>query len=297
MKHTTQADYAERILRVLVHIQQHLDETFDLEELARLACFSPFQFHRIFRGMTGEPVHAHVRRLRLERAARQLLESNKDVLSIALDAGYESQEAFSRAFRSRFDVAPASWRRAQRELRSAPNGVVWSTESRVDGFRAQTCEGKHMDAKIEKRDPLRVAFLRHVGPYSEVGSVWARLCAALGPRGLLGPDAIMLGASYDDPEITAAEKLRYDACVTVDGNLQPEGDLGIQELRGGDYAMTLHRGPYEDLAQTYAVLLGQWLPERSREPDPSAPCLEFYKNDPSQVPPEELLTEICVPLL
>ena len=69
MKNSTLQDYQERMLRVLVHIQQHLDEELALEALARIACFSPYHFHRIFRGMLGESLQEHVRRLRLQRAA------------------------------------------------------------------------------------------------------------------------------------------------------------------------------------------------------------------------------------
>ena len=72
MKSDTQASYQERILRVQVHIQAHLFDELALDDLARIACFSPYHFHRIFRGMVGETLAAHVRRLRLERTAQQL---------------------------------------------------------------------------------------------------------------------------------------------------------------------------------------------------------------------------------
>ena len=68
MKEETSEDYRARMLRVLVHIQQNLDAPLPLEELASIALFSPFHFHRIFRGLIGESVKEHVRRLRLERS-------------------------------------------------------------------------------------------------------------------------------------------------------------------------------------------------------------------------------------
>jgi AraC family transcriptional regulator len=73
-------DYRERILRVLTHIQEHLDEPLDLEVLARVTCFSSFHFHRIFAAMTGETIADHVRRLRLERAATELPKSSLENL-------------------------------------------------------------------------------------------------------------------------------------------------------------------------------------------------------------------------
>lgn len=103
MKTKTQQEYEERILRVLIHIQTHLDHALDLAELASLAHFSPYHFHRIFRGMVGEPVKEHIRRLRLERAAFHLKATNQPVTQVAFDAGYETHEAFTRAFRAMFD--------------------------------------------------------------------------------------------------------------------------------------------------------------------------------------------------
>lgn len=95
MKLVTLHDYKRRLLQVLVHIQQNLDGPLGLDELAAIACFSPFHFHRIFRGMVGESLKEHIRRLRLERAASQLKVGKQPVTQIALDAGYSSHEAFT----------------------------------------------------------------------------------------------------------------------------------------------------------------------------------------------------------
>ncbi len=109
MHTATQRDYRERIIRVLVHIQQHLDEELTLAELADIACFSAFHFHRVFRGMVGEPLGEHIRRIRLERAASRLRFGQQPVLQIALDAGYETHESFTRAFRVLFGKSPSEF--------------------------------------------------------------------------------------------------------------------------------------------------------------------------------------------
>jgi len=106
MKPKTLESYTERLLTVLVHIQNHLDEELSLDELAAVAHFSPYHFHRIFRGMVGESVREHLRRLRLERAALRLKHGSEPVTSVAFDAGYESHEAFTRAFAALFGVSP-----------------------------------------------------------------------------------------------------------------------------------------------------------------------------------------------
>ncbi len=83
---TTEMDYSERVMRVLNFIQKNLDRPLPLEDLAAVACFSPYHFHRVFRGMVGESVKQHVRRLRLERAAQHLKVSERPVLMTALVA-------------------------------------------------------------------------------------------------------------------------------------------------------------------------------------------------------------------
>ncbi len=152
-----------------------------------------------------------------------------------------------------------------------------------------------MDVRIERIPPLLVAFVRHVGPYDQVQTAWERVCMRLGKEGLLGPGTQFIGLCCDDPEVTAPEKIRYDACVTVDEDFVPEGDVGVQTISGGEYAVTTHIGPYSTLGQTYAKLLGQWLPNSGRELR-SEPSPEFYLNAPESTEPEDLTTDIYAPL-
>ena len=294
MKPTTRRDYQERLLRVLVHVQAHLDEPLRLDDLARLAHFSPFHFHRIFRGMVGESVKQHVRRLRLERAAIQLKTGKRSVTEIAFTAGYEAHEAFTRAFRSSFGCSPTQYRsnRPTTDRIASKTGVHFSASAEVPGLRTPE-EEIPMDVQIKTTGAMRVAFLRHAGPYDSVGETWERLMDWAGAECLFGPDTHYLGACYDDPEVTAPDKIRYDACVTVDETVKPTGDIGVQTIAGGRFAVVLHEGPYEKLGETYAALLGRWFPTQHIEPsDP--PCLEFYLNDPESTDPEDLLTEIRV---
>jgi AraC family transcriptional regulator len=297
MKIETRQVYQERILRVLIHIQRHLDEPLELNELAAMAYFSPFHFHRIFRGLVGESVMEHIRRLRLERAVLRLRDTGRSILDIALEAGYETHESFTRAFRSQFGLAPSSAREgiSLKKTDGLLSGVHYQPRGEIPKFQPLTQGGAAMEMKIVRREPTRVAFVRHIGPYEDCGEAWGKLCAWAGRRGLLGPQTTVIGISYDDPEITPPEKIRYDACVTVAESVGPEGEIGVQTLRGGDYAMTLHRGPYEKLAETFGRIFGQWAPQSGRVVS-SDPCLEVYLNDPHRTPPEELKTEIYVPL-
>ena len=152
-----------------------------------------------------------------------------------------------------------------------------------------------MEVRIERVAPRRVAFTRHVGPYSEVGTAWGKLMSWAGRQGLLRSRPTILGIVHDDPEVTPPEKIRYDACLVVDGAVRAEGEIGVQEIGGGEFAVTTHRGPYEELSKTYARLLGQGLPTSGREPR-SSPAFEIYRNSPTDTAPADLVTDIHLPL-
>jgi AraC family transcriptional regulator len=275
MRPATAESYQERILRVLVHIQNRLDEPLELDELSRVACFSPFHFHRVFRALTGEGVQQFVRRLRLERAAQRLKLQEQPVTQIAFEAGYESHEAFTRAFHAMFGKSPSEFREPY-------------------GYRPPDY-GAPPEVEIRTLTPQTVVFLRHAGPYNQVGATWGRLAMWAGMRGLIGPASRFLGISWDDPEITPPEKLRYDAAITLAGVIQPEREFGVTELAGGKYVTLLHKGPYENLSATYRLIFGAWLPASGRELC-DAPCFELYLNSPQNARPEELLTLIHVPI-
>lgn len=299
-KESTLSFYKEKMLCVLLFIQEHLDEPLALDEIAVEACLSPHHFHRVFRGMLGEPLMAHVRRLRLERAACQLKFTRRSVIDLALESGYESHEAFTRAFKEHFRETPSAFRQhrgppALPPVRSGVHYRAGADAQRLNDFRSINQGVRTMNIAIEHLPATRVAFVRHTGPYSQCGQAWERLCTWMGKEGWLAGDCRFIGISHDDPEITPFEKIRYDACITVDDSFAPEGDIGVQVIPAGDYARATHTGPYENLKETYGRLMGQWLPRSGRRLR-NAPCLEFYLNDPGSTPPAELLTDVHVPL-
>ena len=277
---STQRDYQERVQRVLLHLQDHLDEPLRLDALAELAGYSPHHFHRIFTGMVGETVADHVRRVRLERAARALRDTQLSVLRVALDAGYNDHSAFVRAFRGRFACSPSEWRRRPRALPPTQFPAPGPTT---------------MDITIQHLPALRIAYVRNIGPYQGCKPAWDQLMAWAGPRGLLNQHTVCLGVGHDDPAVTAPEHLRYDAGIVIADGFQVDGGVSVQVLPGGDHAVSLHRGPYEQLGSAYAEIMGRWLPAQGRKLGRGSPY-EIYRNTPQSTAPADLLTEIRVPL-
>jgi AraC family transcriptional regulator len=279
---TTQSDYADRLERVFRWLADHLDDTLDLTRLADVACLSPYHFHRVYRAMQGETAADTVRRLRMHRAAVELITGELPIARVARRAGYGSQEAFTRAFRSAYGVPPARYRSSFVPLPSANR-------------QEDAMETMIYEAAIRQTAPIRVAALAHQGPYMNIGATFERLLALAGGQGLLTPDVRTFGIYYDDPAATPASALRADACLAISGGRAPTGELQLKEVRGGRYAVVLHVGPYAELERPYKWLYGTWLAQSGEEPD-NAPTVEEYLNDARRVPATELRTEIWLPL-
>jgi len=294
---TTWNDYQDRILRVLTHIQAHLDAALDLEELARVACFSSFHFHRVFAAMTGETLADHVRRLRLERAALELRSGATPVIQVALDAGYEAHAAFTRAFKTAYGSSPAAFRRATGRIAplAAPSGVHFRPGVPLTTFNTNHITTKVMKVITRKVQPMRVACLRHVGPYEDTKQTWFDLTARLSADKQLGKSSVFIGIGHDDPTVTPAAELRYDACVTVDGEYEPGKPVELQTIVGGDYAV-VNNCPVGEIKDAFQYVFGKWVAPSSREFRP-APSFIVLLDAQDMVKRTKPRVDIYVPLL
>ena len=201
-KQSTIEDYRLRITRVVDYIYQHLDEPLDTDKLAEIACFSNYHWHRIYHSMTGETAIQTVRRLRLHRAAFQLLNSDKPISDISSQAAYGSIEAFNRAFRKSYELPPAAFREAKRDL--------FMEQTFITG------DDIMYDVEIKPFEAVTLAAFEHHGPYIEIGQAFEKLGIWAGAKGLFNAETRMIGVYYDDPNEVAQEKLAvvcgWDCC-------------------------------------------------------------------------------------
>jgi AraC family transcriptional regulator len=314
-------DYTARINRVLDHVETHLHEELRLRDLARVACFSEFHFHRIFAAMTGETPNRFIQRLRVEKAAGRLITNRKvPITTVALDCGFSSPAAFARAFRAHFAMSASQWRaggwkdrkigQTDRKLRdtlrnlrealqvSSPyldptsNHLRWRIE--MKGQSTLTAE-----VEVIEREPVQVAYIRHTGPYAGDGDLfaglWERLCRWAGPRGLLQPPTTeMLCIYHDSPEITEQDKLRLSVCVSVPAGTEVDGEVGTMTVEGGQYAAArfeLHPHEYGDAWNSFYG----WLPDSGFQPD-DRPAFEQFLGDPKDHPEGKHTVAIHVPV-
>ncbi len=297
MKADTRSFYQRAVQSTIDRITGDLDQALDLHELARDACLSPFHFHRVFQGMVGETPLELNRRLRMERAAWQLFNSSSSVTAIAFTAGYETHEAFTRAFRAAYSTSPTGFRQRAfpRIELTARCGVHFIPDGRLQQFIPRDSGGKEMQVEIKDMPAMRLATVEHKGPYNQVGNAFARLGQLAGPAGLMQHASAMIGLYHDDPETTPQDELRSHAALVVPEAVSlPEG-LVEMRIGAGRYACTMHKGPYELLGDSWSRLMGEWIPASGNRVRDSA-SIEIYHNTMETAKPEELLTEICVPV-
>jgi AraC family transcriptional regulator len=249
--------------------------------------------------MVGETPLELARRLRLERAAWQLAQTEKSVSTVAFDAGYDAHEAFTRAFRAAYATSPSGFR--QRNIRrfviSAPCGIHFDPNgAAVSSFVPRNSGGQNMDVTIEKMPELRVGAVRHTGPYMQINKAFAKLGEIAKTAGVEKKgDMAMLAIYHDDPETTPPSELRSDAGLTFAKEARLPKGLEEHKLPAGRYARTTHVGPYEELGDVWTRFMGEWLPA-SGERLADSPSYEIYRNTPENVKPQELRTDLYVPL-
>lgn len=296
MKHTTEQDYRDRVLRVIDHIGDHLDEPLDLETLAGVASFSAYHFHRVFRSMVGETLADYIRRRRLE-AAGQALRRGESVLTVALDAGYDSPEAFARAFKAHYGLPPSRFASAEPAPDPWTNGC--GLPRGEDGLLLiphSSLRRASMKVDIVTLQETPIAFVSHQGPYSAeaIDPAFERIVGWAVLNGHMNRKTLTLGRFYDDPDSVPADRLRAEACVTVREGVTVSTGIEHGTIGAGIYAKTVFKGPIADCVQAYEFVFGDWLPKSGREAG-DGPCMEVYVSDPD-TPPEKTITELYVPL-
>lgn len=300
---STAMEYRRRICLAMNFICNNLEKDLPLDEIARSASFSMFHFHRIFKAVVGETVAEFTRRLRLEQAANKLLMNwDSPVTDIALDCGFSSSQNFAKAFRNGFGMSPTAYRNSKQGniFRKGENALSphlgYTLDSLLPVVKESTQEGgMNMHAEIREMPEYLVAYVRRLGPYGKETCRLAfdELSRWAGPRGHLEKGTV-LGVYWDNPEVTPPEKCRIDACVSVDKGTLTEGQIGLQVLAGGLYAVCRFEIDTEQFPQAWEEAFA-WLINKGYMCD-DRPCYELYHNNADEHPDGKWLADICIPL-
>jgi AraC family transcriptional regulator len=302
--------YQVRINRVVDYIQQHLHQKLSVTKLARVACFSPYHFHRLFSAYIGETLTSFIQRLRIEKAAFILVSSpQKSVTEIAHEVGFAGSASFARLFKGIFGISASQWR--QGPLGKNNIGVKaglfttgnWPDVKKADGAVKKSPAysfAKNVSVSIEDIAEKTVAYVRHIGPVignaALFESMIKRLIKWSRQKELAVPGPNCISVYHDDPEITDENKLRVSICISVPAAITGNDEIGIMRIAGGKYAVGHFKIDGHQYADAWKYLFGQWLPRSGFECD-DRPGFEIYRNIPRSHPQKKHIVDIYVPIV
>ncbi|MBN2041440.1 MAG: AraC family transcriptional regulator [Spirochaetes bacterium] len=266
--------YVTGINRVIDYIELNLDEDLRLEELARIANYSKYYFHRIFKAVTGESLHRYIRRLRIEKAAAELfVNPDKKITNVAYNYGFGSSSSFGRIFKRYFLMSPGAWQRnANKEINNEndqENNFNYLTFKPVNFIKRITLPPKKIklndiDINIKDISDINVAYLRHTGPdiydSDPLKKLYTRLCnwAEAYPDQITEKNAIVI--YHDHFGITNDSRLRTSICMKIPSDIRVTGETGKMIIPGGKYAVGYYNLPPDENLDVTQVIYRNWLP-------------------------------------
>jgi len=292
--------YLQRLNTVINHIHENPMEDLSLGELAQVAGFSPFHFHRLFKSLTDETVSDRVTRCRLERAATLLRASpGLTITDAAFECGFRSVSVFSRTFKKYYGLNARQWDR-QSPLKNSKNGQV------LKGFPHYTIENlsdfaKHDRFEVHLRSlpAQRLAYIRvydSYSPFSRVADAYYRLMDWYHHRGGQLEKTTLYGMSQDDPDVTPLRLCRFDWCVTVPADWQADGEVSVQDFPACRVATIRCLGDLMQEDKAIQYLFRYWLP-RSRYQPANLPAMEIYRRQPAELGWKTYDLDCAVPIV
>lgn len=254
-----------QIFKVLFYIEKRLGERLTVDKLAKVACYSPFHFQRLFHKIMDESVYQYIKRRRLEGAAGRLAYSQSNITNIALDSGFETPFSFTSAFRKFQGEAPRTFRSA----------FVPTQLNKYQLKELSMIEPK----AIETIKDLDVYFTRVKGPYDSSGPTAWKIMDEFVKQNKLDPKYVRyFGMNQDNPEIVKEEHLRYDACIHVAVDLREEKEVGKTKIKGGRYAIFYQKGSHDDFEKIFHEIFLKWLPRSGEDYNEQKHCFCEYLN-------------------
>ena len=284
-------------------VLRRLRDDASLRSLALRARRSPFQFHRDFSRLMGETPKQYTMRIRLERAAADLVAHRETVLNVALSQGFASHEVFTRAFVRYFGCTPLRYRmRFARVLardRDRHAALVHAIApcQRLFRFQREPVTGRMTMTTptiVRKNFPGQpILFIRRKVLHSQLKDMFAE---CFGKLFMHGHEAGLPIAGWPLARYVAMGPGLWtvDAAMPVASRGQPQGEIQAGELYAGPVAFAVHRGPYDRLPETNAAI-ERWI-EANGYVVNGAPW-EWYVTDPAEHPdPNDWKTEVYWPL-
>ncbi len=288
MRTDTKNSYLESINKAISFIESNSTTDIQLKDIAIQANLSQYHFHRVFKSLTGDTTKDFLTRLRLEKAALKLKHSQNDIGQIAFDCGYQNHETFTRAFKDYFGLTPLEYRNSIAELTTNKQNEYGKANIDLNALNVQ-------GPVIKTIPDLHLAYIRHTGSYDKVGSSFQKLMFWAATHLVLKLKPVTIGIVHDNPDLTAEQHIRFDACVLLSKEIKPNGEIGYKKIEGGKFAVFTYKGAYEGFYPVYDYIYNVCLFDNKFDLA-DKPAIEWYIKSPPFNKPENFVTDFYVPI-
>ncbi len=269
-------EYTSSINAAIEFIEEHLFESFSPAEVAAHIGFSEYHFHRIFQGMLGESMAVYIRNRRLSEAAKQLKDSDKAILEIALQAGFENHESFIRAFKRVYGSSSSHYRKCASPNHTIPKNRT--TKAMIEHLQT----GINLEPKFEVRGPILVVGMAGSfknGSFMQIGQLWDKFSTRMHEVENVKQDYALGVCMASHPDVPQAPEhtMVYMAGLPVESiDTIPDGMTSCAIPRA-NYAVFTHKGSLDKLPETINYIWGTWIPKNvSTHHHGNGPDFELY---------------------
>lgn len=276
--------------KLRAYINEHFKEEINIPRIEEVCHYSYRNINRIFQAIHGETIGKYIKRIRLEKAAEYLKYSSSKIADIAFEVGFEDIASFSKAFKNKYNVPPSAFRKRCKIIQDLTRESLLTKQT----------ERKKLSFEIEYLPDFEMLYLEYKGAYdnsSPLHKMWHQFYNYLKEKNLYSEQSVLFGECLDDDQISDAIHCRYNLAFILERPLAfpLDGLFQTKVHHRQKYAKFRHKGPYETCPETYQKIYAFWMFDLDLELK-DAPTLEFYLNDDATTPPEELLTEIYIPV-
>lgn len=261
-------DYRPALEEAILYIEDRLGEAIKVEEVAEAVGYSYYHFNRQWNAILGESIGSYIKKRRLASAAKALLYTNHKIIAIALENGFESAEAFSRAFKSVYKTSPQEYRHNRLDT------FIGSKAKLHAPLLEHLTRNVTVHPAIVELSAIKVAGIR--GETTLKDNKLAELWQEFNKRSAQIPHRPIHGRAFGICEAcqdNSVYSMSDEVVFTEVAGVEVESFAGVPEefvqkvIPGGRYAVFTHTGSLRQLPQTFHYIWGTWLLTTKEEMD------------------------------
>ncbi len=295
-------EYIKRINTVFEYIDDNLDSELSLETIAKIAFYSPYHFHRIFKIITNETLNNYITRRRIEKSAALLLHKKEITISdLVTQFGFTSISTFTRAFKNYYGESPTSFRKSNSQKFSKISQIDSKNSQIETNYDTYICniinlkKWTIMNANIEIKElsKLDLAYVTHIG-VERLENAFNTILKWATPKNLLDDNSKIIRIFHDSFKITTPDKIRMSIGITLNQPIEVEGEIGLTQIEKGKYIVGRYEIEPNDFEKAWTGLF-IWINENGYKKADTNP-FEIYHNNFTEHPERKCIVDLCIPI-